>query len=210
MGFDPIDLAWVLLGSLIVATLQCGWAASGTAMYQAGRMLHAKPDQDARDADALALVAHRLAARSGIWSIDQLTPAHPDMAALLNCANRHIGSPDYAARIAACAARKSAERNYAVQWWLAAAEAAPAMGMIGTIFGMIQLFGQQGDMGAMGAMGAGLGLALHTTLYGLILASLIAGPIAQRLAHLAQQADGWQRQLADALAQLPVKTAPAP
>jgi chemotaxis protein MotA len=199
MGIDPIGLVWVLLGSLIVATLQCGWGAMRAAVSHPHAILRHNPDETMQDAAKLMQMIRRLVARSGIWAVDQLAPAHPDMAAMVHIASRHIGTPDYAQRLFDFVDRHDRQKQAAISWWLAMAEAAPAMGMIGTVFGMIQLFATPGPA----QMGPGLALALHTTLYGLILASLIAGPMAQRLASMAQHSRSWQMQLSDCLVGLP-------
>ena len=55
---------------------------------------------------------------------------------------------------------------------------APAMGMIGTLIGLMQMLGTLQDTAALGQA---MALALLTTLYGALLANVIAGPIASQL-----------------------------
>lgn len=57
-------------------------------------------------------------------------------------------------------------------------EAAPAMGMIGTLIGLIQLLGNMEDPKQIGPA---MAVALLTTLYGALLANLVALPIADKL-----------------------------
>ncbi len=61
-----------------------------------------------------------------------------------------------------------------------AAEVAPAMGLIGTLVGLVQLLGnlQQPD-----SIGPAMALALLTTLYGAILANMVLAPLASKLEH---------------------------
>lgn len=58
------------------------------------------------------------------------------------------------------------------------AATAPAMGMIGTLIGLVQMLGGLEDPSAIGPA---MAVALLTTLYGAILAFLIFGPIADKL-----------------------------
>ena len=74
------------------------------------------------------------------------------------------------------------DRHTVVQeFWAAAAEAAPAMGMIGTLIGLVRLFGSMDDPAAIGSA---MAVALLATLYGAMFANLIAAPISARLRRL--------------------------
>lgn len=55
---------------------------------------------------------------------------------------------------------------------------APAMGMIGTLIGLVQMLGTMQDTAALGQA---MALALLTTLYGAFLANVLAGPVASKL-----------------------------
>ncbi len=202
MPFDLLGLGWVVIGSLLIATVQCGWAASGTAMRTSMSIFRANPSADATDATALIHVVRTMIARSGIWSIDQLAPRNPVMAKMLGHVIAYHDKPDLPERMRHTLHHSQQAHSDAIRWWQAVADAAPAMGMAGTIFGMIRLFAVPAGGGAtpVALHGNGLALALYTTFYGLILASIIAGPIAARLAHLASASAYWQDHLAHNLA----------
>jgi chemotaxis protein MotA len=55
------------------------------------------------------------------------------------------------------------------------------MGLIGTIVGLVQMFGSITDPATVGP---GMAIALLTTLYGALLANVVAGPVAARLGRL--------------------------
>jgi chemotaxis protein MotA len=77
------------------------------------------------------------------------------------------------------ARRQRAERHrIVVECWTGVAETAPAMGMIGTLIGLVAMFTRMSDPQAIGAA---MAVALLATLYGALLANLIAMPIAARL-----------------------------
>ena len=61
---------------------------------------------------------------------------------------------------------------------------APAIGMIGTLIGLVAMLA---DLSDPAAIGAGLAVALLTTLYGAIVSNAVAGPIADRLAKRSAQ-----------------------
>ena len=62
----------------------------------------------------------------------------------------------------------------------AIADVAPAMGMIGTLIGLVQMLSAMDDPKAIGPA---MAVALLTTLYGAIIANAFATPIADKLAH---------------------------
>jgi chemotaxis protein MotA len=62
--------------------------------------------------------------------------------------------------------------------FMAMAELAPAMGMIGTLIGLVQMLANMSDPKAIGPA---MAVALLTTFYGAIIASAFAGPLASKL-----------------------------
>ncbi len=58
-------------------------------------------------------------------------------------------------------------------------EAAPGMGMVGTLIGLVSMFGHMDDPKKIGP---GMAIALLTTLYGAVLANVVMLPIADKLA----------------------------
>jgi chemotaxis protein MotA len=71
------------------------------------------------------------------------------------------------------------ERHRAAgETWAAAAETAPAMGMVGTLIGLVAMFSAMRDPHAIGGA---MAVALLATLYGALLGNLVALPVASRL-----------------------------
>ena len=70
------------------------------------------------------------------------------------------------------------QQNMAAGYWLSAAEIAPAIGLIGTITGLIQLFATGIDPLKMGPA---MSFTLLTSLYGLFISHIVAFPIYVRL-----------------------------
>lgn len=59
-----------------------------------------------------------------------------------------------------------------------AADIAPAMGLIGTLIGLVQMLGRLSDPGAIGPA---MAVALLTTFYGAVMAHMILNPLASKL-----------------------------
>ena len=66
-----------------------------------------------------------------------------------------------------------------------AADVAPAMGLIGTLIGLVQMLGQLDDPSSIGPA---MAVALLTTFYGALLAHALFYPLAERLAGQADHA----------------------
>lgn len=62
--------------------------------------------------------------------------------------------------------------------WSATADVAPAMGMIGTLIGLVQMLSAMDDPKSIGPS---MAVALLTTLYGAMIANMVAKPIADKL-----------------------------
>jgi chemotaxis protein MotA len=62
--------------------------------------------------------------------------------------------------------------------WQSWVDVAPAMGMIGTLVGLVQMLGNMSDPKSIGPA---MAVALLTTLYGAFIANVIAGPIVNKL-----------------------------
>ncbi len=64
------------------------------------------------------------------------------------------------------------------QFFAALEEVAPAMGMIGTLIGLVQMLANMSDPKSIGPA---MAVALLTTLYGAVIANMFAGPIKDKL-----------------------------
>ena len=67
-----------------------------------------------------------------------------------------------------------------------AAEVSPAMGLIGTLIGLVQMLGRLEDPSTIGPA---MALALLTTFYGAILSNMFFAPLASKLEHNAAEED---------------------
>lgn len=120
----------------------------------------------------------RIARRHGVIALDRSKIADSDVAAAVAGIVDGQG-PDEVACIVQHHRRTRIERQLAaVEMWSGAADVAPAMGMIGTLIGLVAMFTRMTDPDAIGAA---MAVALLATLYGAILSNLVCAPIAARL-----------------------------
>jgi chemotaxis protein MotA len=147
----------------------------------------------------------RIAQRHGVLQLDRSRIADPDLAAGL-AAIVDGATPEEVAADAEHRRRARAERHAAAaDVWAGAAEAAPAMGMVGTLLGLAQMFATMTDPAAIGGA---MAVALLATLYGALLGNLVFAPVAHRLRARAR-AEWFERgRLHQPLAALAAREAP--
>ena len=127
----------------------------------------------------------RIARRHGVMALDKSVIADPDMAAAV-AAIVDGATPEEVAELLRQRHRARTERAVAAcELWSAAADTAPAMGMVGTLIGLVGMFVKMQDPSAIGAA---MAVALLATLYGALLANLVLAPIAARLRRHARDA----------------------
>jgi chemotaxis protein MotA len=194
--FDPLAFSIVLGGTMLVtwisATGRDGWRGFGALLP----FFSARPGRDAEAADRAVLRIRHLSAYKGTICADRVkTPVD-----FVHRAACRLADADTAERFAIWAREELEDRRArhkaAIGLWRYAAEVAPAMGMIGTVIGLILKFARMNDPAAMGPA---MAIAMLTTLYGLVLAFGIAGPVAARLERLSEAECAWQARVAERL-----------
>ncbi|WP_416462255.1 MotA/TolQ/ExbB proton channel family protein [Sphingomonas sp. VDB2] len=192
--FDPLTLAAMLGGIALVALFQNGVGAMARAMAALHPLMTADPARDRDAARAAMLKIDQVAQLRGLSCTDRVKTAN----VFLTEAARKLANSDRADMFelwAAQALADRAQRHGAVHnAWLSIADAAPALGMAGTIIGLIGMFAAMDDPAALGPA---MALALLTTFYGVVIANIIAAPVAARLADLSERELAWQREVAD-------------
>lgn len=189
---DPLTLAVMLGGGLLVATLQNGASALVRAFAALPQLWRADPDRDMLLARATMTKVDHLANLRGLSCTDRVRAANPFLALAI----RKLADTENVDRFEIWAEQALSDRamrhEKAQKLWNSVADAAPAMGMAGTIIGLVGMFAGMNDPTKLGPS---MALALLTTLYGVILANFVAAPIAGRLADLSERELFWQREL---------------
>lgn len=193
---DPLPLFGVMAGAFGISAIQIGRSAMGSSFSALSRLFRADPDAERDYARASVNAVDRIAELEGLPRTDTLHAG----SAFLRESVRRLAGCEHVERFATWAeqnVRDRADRHArVVAFWDAVADAGPAMGMAGTILGLIAMFTNMDDPATVGP---GMALALLTTLYGMILANMIAGPIARRLEQLSGREIAWQQELTDRL-----------
>ncbi len=194
---DPVAILLVFGGSFAIAAVRSTGCDLARAMGSLKPLLLTRVDAEAQAARvAVNRIAERTA-RSGLATADR-TPVVETFLIRATVQLSDLPDPQAFARWGEAELAARAERHAAVHAvWRAAADAAPAMGMIGTVIGLIRMFSAMDDPAKIGP---GMALALLTTLYGVIVANCVAGPIAARLERLSRAELIWQQAAFDRLA----------
>lgn len=173
---DPTAFAIVGGGTLLATMLRTPFA-------DLGRAVAALPTLIRRRFDATPLVEQiaalgRIARRHGVVALDRSVIADPDIAEAI-AAIVDGRAPADVEELLCHARRARIDRHVAAaDVWAGMADVAPAMGMVGTLIGLVAMFVKMQDASVIGAA---MAVALLATLYGALLANLVAAPIAARL-----------------------------
>jgi len=184
---DPLALGLVVGGSLVAGVVA---GDAGRAIAALKPLLTARPRKDAAIADQAVRRIRRVSEYKGLFCADRV--ASP--VEFVHRAACRLADDDGAEAFSMWAREeiedRAARHAGAIQVWRRIADVAPAMGMIGTVIGLVAMFAQMNDPAAMGPA---MAIAMLTTLYGLILAFGVAGPVAARLERLSEAELAWQR-----------------
>lgn len=173
---DPVALA-IVGGGTAVATVLRAPARDAVRAIAALRILARRPFRADALLDQIDAQA-RIAKRHGIVALDRSVIADPDVAAAV-AAIVDGAIPREVEAVLRYRRQARIERHVAAaDVWSAAAEAAPAMGMVGTLIGLASMFANMTDPSAIGGA---MAIALLATLYGALLANLLLMPICHRL-----------------------------
>jgi chemotaxis protein MotA len=194
--FDPLAFLIVVGGSVFATFISSTRQDLGRAVAALLPLVRASPYKDAAEAARAVREIQRISEYRGRVCADRVkTPVdfvHRAACRLSDCES----SEAFAAWAREDLDERCARHEAAASVWRNAADAGPAMGMIGTVLGLVFMFANMDDPSAMGP---GMAAAMLTTLYGLVLAAGIAGPIAARLQRLSSAERRWQEKVIDRL-----------
>ena len=178
---DPAAMLIVAGGSLAATLLR-------TPLRDIGRGFAALATLPRGTVDATPLIGQiaafgRIARRHGVHMLDRSVIADRDVAAAVAAIVDGATPAQVTCLLDERRRARILRHACAADMWAGLAEAAPAMGMVGTLIGLVKMFLAMTDPAAIGA---GMAVALLATLYGALIANLIAMPIAVRLRHRAR------------------------
>jgi len=194
--FDPLAFSLVVGGTALATWVSATGKDGGRGFAALIPFFRARPMRDAETADRAVRKIQHLSEYKGTICADRVkTPVD-----FVHRAACRLADTSRAEAFAVWAREemedRSARHAAVIGLWRHAAEVAPAMGMIGTVIGLIGMFAQMNDPAAMGP---GMAVAMLTTLYGLVLAFAICGPVAARLQRLSDAECAWQARTVERL-----------
>jgi chemotaxis protein MotA len=173
---DPAALALVGGGTVVAVVLRTPGRDLMRGIAALRVLFRRRFDADPLVAQIAAL--GRIARRHGVIALDRTVIDDPDLADAVAAIVDGAGPDDVAALLQHRRLSRAERHRGAIDMWSGAAEAAPALGMIGTLIGLVVMFTAMRDPATIGGA---MAVALLATLYGALIANLVAMPIAVRL-----------------------------
>lgn len=196
---DPVALAAVWIGTLILVTAHEGYSGFTRSVKACRKLYRLSPAKDAQAAQQIIYRVETVLDKKGAQCLDRVRSKDPFVAGLIS--RWHSGElPTQILRAASLDMnRRELRHNDVIRFWKSVAETAPAIGMMGTVVGLSQMFQKFDDPNKVGSA---MAIALLTTLYGLLFSNAVANPIAQRLLRLSSEELKWQQTTADRIVEL--------
>lgn len=174
---DPLSFALVAGGTLLIALLRSGPETLSYSLKMLFRKSEPSGQRQERLTGEFTAMAN-IARRSGFVALE----FHPVEDAMAERGLAHLVDGADEERLTSILDYELAELDQvntrAIDAWQGIVDLAPAMGLIGTLIGLVGLLGQLSDPQAIAPA---LAVALLTTLYGAVISNVIAVPILARL-----------------------------
>jgi chemotaxis protein MotA len=176
--FDPRALAIVVAGTVLACAARCGWKAFSEAWLASATLMRRGFDAEAnRRALAMALSTIRL---DGPYRADPVPPPDRTLALMLDRFLKLGGIEALHSTLRTERAVAASRRLSAAQVFGTAGDLAPVFGLIGTLYALTQLDPVAGA-DATRLTVAAMATAVHSTLYGALLAHLLFYPLASAI-----------------------------
>lgn len=184
MFINPVSLLIVLGGSLMIVLSQMSFQECRLALNAAARAFKMSLPDTASTIEEVLEVSKTARKKNLLALEDFETRSRYVNQGLQMLADGY--SPEVLKEVLDKERLMTLDRNQAgARAFTLLGDVAPAMGMIGTLIGLVQMLSNMDDPSSIGPA---MAVALLTTLYGMLLATLIAKPIAEKLdLRMAQQ-----------------------
>jgi chemotaxis protein MotA len=180
-SFVDLPAFFIVVGGTLGVTTICFSMPEIIDAYKALIRTVASPSTDPGRAATTMLQLAELSRQKGLMAVeDEITPATHDRFARRALTMALDGLPgeeiETVMRRDILAMQERHATNSGV--FRKAAEVAPAMGLIGTLIGLVQMLGNLDDPASIGP---NMAIALLTTFYGAILSTMVFSPLASKL-----------------------------
>jgi len=186
---DPTAIEIVFGGTLLTTIFRSTGSDIGRAVSALSLLGKANPHADEAAARVSVNRIRELAEVRSIACVDRVETAQRFLVRAARILSEARCSSDFERWASQELEARRRRHASVIGVWRSMAESAPAMGMIGTIIGLVQMFAHMEDPARIGPA---MAVAMLTTLYGVLLSSGIAGPIAGRLENLSEAELAWQ------------------
>ncbi|WP_446745988.1 motility protein A [Sphingomonas sp. OTU376] len=194
---DPLALAIVGGGVVAGTVLRNASGDLARGVVALGQLPRRRFDVEPLVAQVSAL--GRIARRHGVIALDRSKIEDPDIAVAVAAIVDGASAKDVETLLEQRRCARFERHRGGWEVWSGAAELAPAMGMVGTLIGLVGMFAAMKDPQAIGGA---MAVALLATLYGALLANLALLPVATRLKRRARHEAQERLRLQPALATL--------
>ncbi|MFO8044948.1 MAG: MotA/TolQ/ExbB proton channel family protein [Halomonas sp.] len=192
---NPISLLIVVGGSLMVVLSQLRFSECRMALHAVSRAFkHSLPDTASTIEEMIEI--SKLARKGGLLALEEFETSSRYLKQGLQMLADGF-APETVKDVLDRERLMTLDRNQAgARAFNLLNEVAPAMGMIGTLIGLVQMLANMDDPSSIGPA---MAVALLTTLYGVLIANVIAKPIAEKLDARMHQQEKLQVLWTDAL-----------
>lgn len=192
---NPVSLLIVIGGSILIVLSQMTFSEVRGAMSAVVKVFKTNlPDAESTIDEMLDIA--KTARKSGLLALEDHESNSPFLAQGLQMLADGY-STDMLKDVLDKERLLTLERNRAgARAFTLLADVAPAMGMIGTLIGLVDMLSNMSDPASIGPA---MAVALLTTLYGVLIANVLASPIAEKLELRTLQQEQLQALWTDAL-----------
>ena len=173
---DPAAIGIVIGGAALATVLRTPWRDLRRGVAALAVLPRRRFDAEPMLQQIAAL--GRIARRHGTIALERSVITDPDVAAAVAGIVDALPVSEIADELVQRRRARIERHAAAADMWSGLAEVAPAMGMVGTLIGLVRMFTAMNDPATIGGA---MAIALLATLYGALLANLVALPIANRL-----------------------------
>lgn len=178
MGFINVPSVIVVIGGTFAATLTRISLSQFLGSFKIAMKAFMNKSTDPQQLIEEAVELAKVARKEGVLALEGRDIAHPFLKRGIDmCIDGH--PPEVVQQMLAKDINLTISRHdIGVRMFKAIGDAAPAMGMIGTLIGLVQMLSNMEDPKSIGPA---MAVALLTTLYGAVIANAFALPIAEKL-----------------------------
>ncbi|NBC37491.1 chemotaxis protein MotA [Novosphingobium sp. FSY-8] len=194
-GFwDGTTFAIVVGGTMLATLLRCGWGDVRATLGALGHLLPGRPAFDADDVRARLARQLQLIARDGLLRARPHAIGDPEFDTALDVLVTQRSVPAARDVLAQARARRMRPIEQAIRTLSQSVELAPVFGLAGTLISLSWLPQNGVDRGAYMAA---IGMAVHSTLYGLALANLVLAPLYRAIERHALAEEDRRREISE-------------